>query len=99
MSPYVAALRESIAEYEATAETDFDDDDDYIFLHYEVTITEDLEIADAIQKVEGIITAVRERADQLVARHRDRLLGIFDRVASTPTWHTLSARKITPSFC
>jgi diguanylate cyclase (GGDEF)-like protein len=79
LSPHVAALRESIAENEAAAETHFDDDDDYIFLHYEVTITEDLEIAAAIQKVEGIITAVRERADQLVARHRDRLLGIFDR--------------------
>jgi hypothetical protein len=41
-STYVAALRQAIAEREEVSETGFQDDD-YIFLHYEVTLTQDLE--------------------------------------------------------
>jgi diguanylate cyclase (GGDEF)-like protein len=79
LSTYVAALRQAIAEREEASETGFQDDDDYIFLHYEVTLTQDLEIQAAIELVEGVIGEIQKRADQLVARRRDGLLGIFDR--------------------
>lgn len=79
LSPYVAALRQAVDDREEAAETDFQDDGDYVFLHYEITIGEDLEIQEAIRRVEGAIKAIHERADQLVSRHLDELLGIFDR--------------------
>lgn len=79
LSPYVAALRQAISEHEGAAELDFQDDGDYIFLHYEITIGKDLEIERAILGVEAVIGEIGERADRLVARHRDGLLGIFDR--------------------
>jgi len=79
LSPYVAALRQAITEREESSETGFEDDDDYIFLHYEVAISHDLEIQAAIELVERIIREIQKRADQLVARRRDGLLGIFDR--------------------
>ncbi|HWW15181.1 MAG TPA: GGDEF domain-containing protein [Candidatus Dormibacteraeota bacterium] len=79
LSPYVAALRQAIDETEEADETDFDDDDDYIFLHYDITITEDLEIQAAVQLVDATIGRLHDRADQLARRRRDGLLGIFDR--------------------
>jgi diguanylate cyclase (GGDEF)-like protein len=79
LSLYVAALRDAIAEEAATNETDFEDDGDYIFLHYEVTISENFELQDATAFVDGMIERVRTRADQLTHRRRDGLLGIFDR--------------------
>ena len=79
LSPYVAALRQAISEREEAAEFDFQDDGEYIFLHYEITIPEDLEVQDATLRVEAIIGDIGKRADQLVGRHRDGLLGIFDR--------------------
>lgn len=79
LTPYVLALRQAIAEHEQTSETSFQDDGDYIFLHYEIAITRDLEVQDAITMVETIIARIGRRADQLVARRKDGLLGIFDR--------------------
>ncbi len=79
LSPYVAALRQAIAEHEDTVETDFQDDDDYIILQYEVLLTQDVDIQDATELVEGVIGNIEKRADQLVARRRDALLGILDR--------------------
>jgi diguanylate cyclase (GGDEF)-like protein len=79
LTPYVTALRDAVDEDEATSETDCEDDDDYIFLHYEVTISEDFEMQDATAFVDGVIERVQERADQLTHRRRDGLLGIFDR--------------------
>jgi diguanylate cyclase (GGDEF)-like protein len=79
LTPYVTALREAIDEDEATSETDFEDDGDYIFLHYEVTISQDFEMQDATAFVDGVIERVEDRADQLTHRRRDGLLGIFDR--------------------
>jgi diguanylate cyclase (GGDEF)-like protein len=79
LTPYVLALRQAVAEQEQTSETDFQDDGDYIFLHYEVAITRDMEIQDAIKVIETTIEQIGKRADQLVARRRDGLLGIFDR--------------------
>ena len=78
LSPYVAALRQAIAEEEAT-EKDFEDDGDYIFLYYDITISEDLGIQEAILFVDAAIERIQKRADQLVSRRRDRLLDIFDR--------------------
>jgi len=79
LSPYVAALRQAIAEHGATSETHFQDDDDYIFLHYDVTLTEDLDVQGAAEVVEHVIGNIRTRADRLVARRADGLLGISDR--------------------
>jgi len=79
LSPYVAALRQAIDEVDEAAETDFQDDGDYIFVHYEITMTEDLRIQDAIHFVDATIERIQERADQLVSRRLDGLTGIFDR--------------------
>lgn len=79
LTPYVVALRQAVAEQPQTSETDFQDDGDYIFVHYEITIASDPKIQDAIKLVEGTIEQIGKRADQLVARRRDGLLGIFDR--------------------
>lgn len=79
LSPYVAALRDAIAEDDVTSEVDFEDGGDYVFLHFEVTIEEDLEIQSATTFVGAAIERVRGRADQLAHRKRDGLLGIFDR--------------------
>ena len=75
LTPYIAALREAIIQSESTSETDCDDGDDYVFLRYEITVTEDLEISDAIEFVDAEIEHIHERADQLVLRRRDGLLG------------------------
>ena len=79
LSPYIAALRQAIAEDEESSESDFQDDGDYIFLHYAITITEDLEIREAIHFVDAVIERIRKRADQLLSRKRDGMLGIFER--------------------
>ncbi len=79
LSPYVAALRDAIAEDDVTSEVDFEDDGDYVFLHFEVTIEEDFEIQSATAFVGTVIERVRGRADQLAHRKRDGLLDIFDR--------------------
>jgi diguanylate cyclase (GGDEF)-like protein len=79
LSPYVGALRAAIAENAQTQESDFSDDGDYIFLHYEVAILHDSDIGDAISAVETIITLVQTRTEHLVNRRRDSLLNIFDR--------------------
>lgn len=79
LSLYVAALRQAIAEDEESSESDFQDDGDYIFLHYAITITEDLEIREAIHFADAVIERIRKRADRLLSRKRDGLLGIFER--------------------
>jgi hypothetical protein len=62
---YMEALRQAIVERDGAAVPDLDDDGDYILLHYEIRITEDLQIQDAINRVEGIIGEIAERAEQL----------------------------------
>lgn len=79
LSPYVAALRQAIDEADEAGETDFQDDGDFIFLHYDITILEDLGIRGAIRFIDAAIEGIEKRADQLVIRRRDGLLGIFDR--------------------
>jgi len=79
LSPYIAALRQAVKETDESAETDFADDGDYIFLHYAILIGKDLEIHEAMKLVDAVIQSIHQRADQLVARKRDGLLGIFDR--------------------
>jgi hypothetical protein len=79
LTPYVEAFRQAIREWSDAEESDFQDDGDYIFLFYEITISEDLEIGEAIKAVEGIISAIEGRAEQLVRRRLDPLLNIFDR--------------------
>ena len=79
LTPYIEAFRRAIRERSDAQESDFQDDGDYIFLYYEITISEDSEVGKAIKSVEGIISAIEERADQLVRRRLDPLLNIFDR--------------------
>lgn len=79
LSPYAVALREAVREREGARESDFQDDGDYVFLFYEIAISEDLEIQDAIRLVRRIISSIEARAEALVRRRRDPLLGIFDR--------------------
>jgi diguanylate cyclase (GGDEF)-like protein len=79
LTPYVLALRQAIEEEDSSSETDFQDDGDYIFLHYDIGITQDFEIQEATDLVDATIERIHERADQLVGRRKDGLLGIFDR--------------------
>lgn len=79
LTPYVVALRQAIAEEDSSEETDFQDDGDYIFLHYDIALTSDLEIEAAIRMIDTVIERIHERTDQLVHRRRDGLLGIYDR--------------------
>jgi len=79
LAHYFEAYRQAIREQDDAEESDFQDDRDYIFLHYEITISEDLEIQEAINQVEGIITAIEKRADQLAHRRSDPLTGLLDR--------------------
>jgi diguanylate cyclase (GGDEF)-like protein len=79
LSPYVTALRQAIDEADEASETDFQDDGDYIFVYYDITITEDFKIREAMDFVEALIEGIETRTDQLVSRRHDGLTGIFDR--------------------
>jgi diguanylate cyclase (GGDEF)-like protein len=79
LSPYMEAFREAVEEREDAVEIDFHDDGDYVVLAYDITISEDLEIQEAVSRVEGIITAIEKRADQLAHRRSDPLTSLFDR--------------------
>jgi diguanylate cyclase (GGDEF)-like protein len=93
LSPYVAALRQAVNETDQAAETDFDDDGDYIFLHYDILIENDFEIQEATELVDAAIQRIHQRADQLVTRKRDGLLGIFDRGSfKSDLTHALTGR-------
>src|SRR6266481_9952027 len=79
LTPYIEAFRQAVRERDDAKESDFQDEGDYIFLHYDITISEDLEIQEAIKRVEGIIAAIEKRADQLSHRRSDPLTGLLDR--------------------
>jgi diguanylate cyclase (GGDEF)-like protein len=79
LSPYIEAYRQAIRERGNAKESDFQDDGDFVILRYEITISEDLEIQEAIKRVENTITVLEKRADQLAHRRVDSLTGVFDR--------------------
>jgi len=79
LSPYIEAYRQAILERGDAEESDFQDDGDYVFLNYEVTISEDLEIQEAIARVENTVIAVEKRAEELAHRRLDPLTALFDR--------------------
>jgi diguanylate cyclase (GGDEF)-like protein len=79
LTPYMEALRQALRERDDAKESDFQDDGDYIFLHYDITISEDLDIKEAINRVERVITAIEKRADHLAHRRSDPLTALFDR--------------------
>ena len=56
LSPYFEAYRQAVLERDDAEESDFQDDGDYIFLNYDISISEDLDIQEAINRVEGIIS-------------------------------------------
>ena len=56
LSPYIEAYQQAVLERDDAAESDFQNDNDYIYLHYDITISEDLDIQEAINRVEGIIS-------------------------------------------
>lgn len=76
---YLEAYRQAIRERDDSKESDFEDDGDYISLHYDITISEDLEIQEAINLVERSITTIEKRADQLAHKRSDPLTGLLDR--------------------
>jgi diguanylate cyclase (GGDEF)-like protein len=97
LSPYLEAYRQAILEREDAEESDFQDDGDYISLHYDILISEDLEIQEAINRVEGIITAIEKRADQLAHRRLDSLTSLFDRGSfDADLTHALEYPKADP---
>lgn len=81
LTPYVAALRQAIEEAQGVAETDFQDDGDYVFVHYEVVIAEDLGVQEAIRLVDAAVKQIQMRAEQLVKRRLDGLTGLLDRTS------------------
>ena len=56
LSPHIEAYRQAVLERDDAEESDFQDDGDYIFLRYDITLSEDLDIQEAIIRVEDIIT-------------------------------------------
>lgn len=80
---FMDAMRQAVQQRRQTlgdvTEQQFEDDGDYIFLQYEVVLTEDMEIEEAVTHVESVIGALQERRDQILARRTDPLLGILDR--------------------
>jgi len=63
---HMESLLRAIRERADTEACDLDDDGDYILLAYDITITEDVEIQDAISHVEKVIGDIEARAEQLV---------------------------------
>jgi diguanylate cyclase (GGDEF)-like protein len=97
LSPYIEAYRQAVLERDDVEESDFQDDGDHIFLHYDITISEDLEIQEAINRVEGIITVIEKRAEQLAHRRLDPLTRVFDRGSfDADLTHTLTYPKTDP---
>jgi diguanylate cyclase (GGDEF)-like protein len=82
-SKFMGAMRQAVQERAQTlgdvSERVFDDDGDYIFLQYEVTLTEDMEIQEAVTHVESMIGELQARREQILARQTDGLLRILDR--------------------
>lgn len=79
LSPYIEAYRQAILERDDVQESDFQDDGDYIFLHYEITIRDDLEIRDAVNQIESAIGVLEDRTEQIAHKKLDPLTAIFDR--------------------
>jgi diguanylate cyclase (GGDEF)-like protein len=79
LTPYIEAYRQAVREQNDTKESDFQDDSDYILLNYEITIREDLDIQNAIRRVEGVIAEIESRTEQITHRRLDPLMKIFDR--------------------
>lgn len=85
-SPHAPALLQAIAENEEATGVEFQRRDfafsrhnDIIFLYYYMAITQDLGILEAMRFVYAAMERIHARADQLVGRRRDGLLGIFER--------------------
>ncbi len=80
---FMEAMRQAVGERHEVmgdvAESDFQDDGDYIFLRYEVLLSEDMAIEDAIRHIEGVIATLEARRDQILRRRSDPLLEILDR--------------------
>src|SRR6266853_3402176 len=79
LTHYMEAFRQAILERKDAEEFESHEHGDSIFLHYDITISDDLEIQEAINRVENIVTAIEKRADQLAHRRSDPLTGLFDR--------------------
>src|SRR5437660_5116011 len=80
---FMEAMRQAVRERQASigdvAESDFQDDGDYVFIWYEVQISEDMAIEAAVEHVERIVTKLEKRRDQILSRRIDPLLGIYDK--------------------
>jgi len=80
---FMEAMRQAIRERHAAMsdleETDFQDDGDYIFIWYEVRISEDFPIEQAVGHIEGVILKLEKRRDRILERRTDSLLGIYNK--------------------
>ena len=80
---FMEAMRQAVTERHASigdvAESDFQDDGDYVFIWYEVQISEDMAIEAAVEHVERVVTKQQKRRDQILSRRIDPLLGIYDK--------------------
>ncbi len=80
---FMEAMRQAVSERHETMGdvdvSDFQDDGDYIFLWYEVVISEDMSVENAIRHVEKIVAKLGERRDQILSHRSDPLLEILDR--------------------
>jgi diguanylate cyclase (GGDEF)-like protein len=80
---FMEAMRQAVGERHEVmgdvAESDFQDDEDYIFLRYEVLLSEDMAIENAIGHIEAVIARLEARRDQILRRRFDPLLEILDR--------------------
>src|SRR2546426_1618167 len=80
---FMEAMRQGVRERSLSIgdveEIDFQDDDDYIFLWYDVRLSQDLAIDAAIGQIEKVIGELEERRHQILVRRPDPLLRILDR--------------------
>ncbi len=97
---FMDAMRQAIRERNHSpgdvAEIEFDDDGDYIFIRYEVTLPGDMDIGKAVAHVESVVGDLQERRDRILARRLDPLLGIFDKGSfDIDLAHVLEVARVT----
>ncbi len=82
-SKFMGAMRQAIRERHVAVgdveETGFEDDEDYIFIWYDVLLSGDMPIEAAVSHVERVVGELEARRDRILSQRLDSLLGILDR--------------------
>ena len=79
LSKYGETVRKAIREHAQAEESDFEDADERIYIRYELHISEDLVLQDAIKHVRKIASEIENRTDLLLERRLDAVTGLLDR--------------------